>query len=98
MNKGIIIEYKPSHTLAGNLSLFQILPKELLQFIKGNRALSAAVIQIRMNRIRNDQEFLVVCIRVILHHGGISVTAEIAGVGLLPVHDQDRVSNLIAVL
>ena len=70
----------------------------MLQLIKRNRILSASVIQIRMDCIRDDQQLLVICIRVILHHCGISIAAEIAGMGFLPVHDKDCAADLIAVL
>lgn len=45
--------------------------KETLNLIKRYRVLSAAVIEIGMYRIRQDQQFFVVCEFAVLHHVGI---------------------------
>ena len=75
-----------------------IFRKKLLQLIKRDGVLPAAVIQICVDCIRDDQQLFVICIRVILHHCGISIAAEITGMCFLPVHDKDCAANLIAVL
>ena len=75
-----------------------IFRKKLLQLIERDGVLPAAVIQICVDCIRDDQQLLVICIRVILHHCGISIAAEIAGMCFLPVHDKDCAADLIAVL
>jgi hypothetical protein len=51
-----------------------------------------------MDCIGNNQQLLIVYIRVILHHCGISIAAEITGMRLLPVHDKNCAAYLIAVL
>ena len=51
-----------------------------------------------MNRIRNDHQFLVVRVFTVLYHVGVGIPAEITGVCLLPVNDQDSGANFIAVL
>ena len=78
--------------LSETARLFQVLLEELRQLIEGDRVLSAAIIQIRMNDIRDDEQFLIVPGQL-----GKSILAEIAGVSLLPVHDQNSAADFIGV-
>ena len=78
--------------------LLQMFCKEALQLIKGNGILSAAVIQIGVNGTRNDQQFFVVRVLAVLCHSRVCVLRKVAGMRLLPVHDQHSASNLITVL
>ena len=60
--------------------------EEIRHLIKGDHF--QIVIQIGMHRIRDDQQFLVLWLRIAFHHGSIGIPAEIAGVGLFPMNDQ----------
>ena len=62
--------------------------EEIRHLIKGDHF--QIVIQIGMHRIRDDQQFLVLWLRIAFHHGSICIPAEIAGVGLFPMNDQHR--------
>lgn len=75
----------------------QVFGEERLQLVEGDRVLAAAVIQVGVHSIRDDQQFLVVRVRVVLDHGGVGVAAEIAGMGLLTVHHQHRAADLVDV-
>ena len=55
------------------------------------------VVQVGMHRAGDDEQLLVLRIGVALHHGGIGVPAEVAGVGLLTVDDQNSGADLVAV-
>ena len=55
------------------------------------------VVQVGMHRAGDDEQFLVLRVGIALHHGGVGVPAEVAGVGLLAVDDKDGGADLIAV-
>ena len=70
--------------------LFQVLLKELRQLVEGDDV--HPVVKVRVDSIRDEQQFLVVPRQL-----GKSVLAEIAGVGLLAVQDQDSATNLVGI-
>lgn len=70
--------------------LFQVLPKELRQLVEGDNV--HPVVKVRVNSIRDEQQLLVVPRQL-----GKSVLAEIAGVGLLAVHNQDGAADLVGI-
>ena len=80
------------------LALFQVFLTEILQFIKWDRALAAAVIKIGVGSTRNEEQFLVFGVLAVLHHVSIGVPAKVAGMGRIAVHHQNRRANLIGVL
>lgn len=51
------------------------------------------VIKVCMDSIRNDHQFFVLCVWIIVHHICIGVSAEVAGVRLLPVDNQNGASS-----
>ena len=58
----------------------------------------AAVVEIGVDSVRDDQQLFIVRVLAILDHVGIGITAEIAGVGLLAMDDQNGATNFVAVL
>ena len=74
----------------------QIGLEKALDLIKGDNL--QIIVQIRMHRAGDDEQFLILRVLVSLHHMGVSVPAHVAGVGLLSVDDKDSVADLIGVL
>ena len=72
--------------------------KEACDFVKRNGILAAAVVEIGVARAGDDEKLLVLRVLAVLHHVGVSVFAEIAGVSRVAVDDQDRGADLIGVL
>ena len=68
----------------------------MLDLIKGDDL--QIIVQVRVHRAGDDQQLLVLRVRVPLHHMGIGVPAHVAGVGLLSVDDKDSGADLIGVL
>ena len=80
------------------LPLLQIFGEKCFQFIEGNRIFPAAVIEIGMDSSGNDHQFLVVRVPAAIDHIGIGITAEIAGMGVLAMNQENSAADLIRVL
>ena len=84
-----------SDSIAKAPLLLHCFAEELLHPVKRDHI--HFVIEICMDGVRNDHQFFVVCIRIVLHHVRICVSAEVAGMCHLPVDDQDCAADLICV-
>lgn len=74
----------------------QIGLEKVLDLVKGDNL--QIIVQIRVHRAGNDEQLLILRVRVPLHHMGIGVPAHVAGVGLLSMNDKDSGADLIGVL
>lgn len=77
--------------------LFQIFRKEALELVERDHVILAAVVEIRMGSAGDSQKFLVAGVLAVLYHVGIGILAEIEGVCLVAVHDENRGPDLIRI-
>ena len=56
------------------------------------------IIQIGMHRPWDDEQFFIAGIGIILYHIGKRIPAKVAGVGFLPMDEQNGAADLMAVL
>lgn len=76
---------------------FQIRGKERFKFVKWDRVLSAAVVEIGVDSVGDDEELLILWHRIAVHHLGVGVLAEIAGMCFFAVHDENGGADLVRV-
>jgi branched-subunit amino acid transport protein AzlD len=61
-------------------------------------AIIVTIVQIRMYRIRNYHQFLVLRIFAVFYHCRVSVLSHIAGMSLFPMHNKHSTSDFIGIL
>ena len=76
---------------------FQICGKEIRELIKWDRVLAAAVVEIGVDSVGDDQELLILRHRIAVHHLSEGILAEIAGMCFFAVHDENGGADLVRV-
>ena len=68
---------------------------EIGKLIEGNYLILAAVIKVCMRCAGNNEQFLVGCVLAVHGHICVSVLAEVAGMSLVTVYDEDGAAYLV---